>query len=67
MLHCCPCSSTDAQKTGVAQEAAKVTTSKLRQMTSQEAQLILGVDKNAPWGDVVKVRGDGCCSVFGVH
>ena len=29
-------------------------------MTSQEAQLILGVDKNAPWGDVVKVRGDSC-------
>lgn len=44
----------NAQKTGVAQEAIKTTTSKARQMTAQEAQMILGVDKNAPWGDVVK-------------
>ncbi len=26
-------------------------------MAVQEAQMILGVEQNAPWGDVVKVRG----------
>jgi hypothetical protein len=45
----------DAQKTGVAQEAVKTATGKLGQMTVQEAQMILGVEKGAPWGEVVKV------------
>lgn len=46
---------TDAQKTGVAQETVKNATSKVASgMSVQEAQLILGVDQNAPWGDVVK-------------
>ncbi len=47
---------TDAQKTGVAQEAVKTATGKVGQMSPQEAQLILGVDKDASWGDVVTVR-----------
>ena len=45
----------DAQKTGVAQEAVKSATGKIGQMTSQEAKLILGIDKDLPWGEVVKV------------
>jgi import inner membrane translocase subunit TIM16 len=44
----------NAQKTGVAQEAVKTATGKLGQMTVQEAQMILGVEKGAPWGEVVK-------------
>ncbi len=36
----------------------KAAQGKIGQMTVQEAQMILGVDKNAPWGEVVKVRED---------
>ena len=49
----------DAQKTGVAQEAVKTATGKIGQMSAQEAQMILGVDKGLPWGEVVKVRQGG--------
>ena len=51
--------SSDAQKTGVAQEAVKSATGKIGQMTSQEAKLILGIEKDLPWGEVVKVS-EGC-------
>lgn len=52
--------SADAQKSGVANEAAQAAkqgASKIAgQMSLQEAQMILGVENNAPWGEVVKVR-----------
>lgn len=47
----------NAQKTGVAQEAASAAgqaVSKAGQMTVQEAQLILGVDASASWGELVR-------------
>ncbi len=49
------CSSTDAHKTGVAQEVTKAATTKLKGMTTHEAQLILGVKEGAPWPEVVQV------------
>ncbi|GFR42814.1 hypothetical protein Agub_g3704 [Astrephomene gubernaculifera] len=47
----------NAQKSGVASEAAQAGASAVKKtgtMALQEAQLILGVEQNAPWGDVVK-------------
>ncbi|GIL59230.1 hypothetical protein Vafri_13914 [Volvox africanus] len=47
----------NAQKSGVASEAAQAGATAARktgQMALQEAHMILGVDPNAPWGDVVK-------------
>mmetsp|Transcript_20494 Transcript_20494/g.51938 ORF Transcript_20494/g.51938 Transcript_20494/m.51938 type:complete len:137 (-) Transcript_20494:587-997(-) len=48
----------NAHKTGVASEAAQKATQAASKITSsmslQEAQLILGVEQAAPWGDVVK-------------
>mmetsp|Transcript_33813 Transcript_33813/g.74976 ORF Transcript_33813/g.74976 Transcript_33813/m.74976 type:complete len:130 (+) Transcript_33813:292-681(+) len=43
----------NAQKTGVASEAVKNVAAKSG-MSLQEAQLILGVEANASWGEVVK-------------
>ncbi|GIL84062.1 hypothetical protein Vretimale_11040 [Volvox reticuliferus] len=47
----------NAQKSGVASEAAQAGATAARkagQMALQEAHMILGVDANAPWGEVVK-------------
>lgn len=47
----------NAQKSGVAQEAAQAGATAVKKagtMAVQEAQMILGVEQNAPWGDVVK-------------
>ncbi|EFJ47963.1 hypothetical protein VOLCADRAFT_117741, partial [Volvox carteri f. nagariensis] len=47
----------NAQKSGVASEAAQAgatAAKKAGQMAIQEAHMILGVDANAPWGEVVK-------------
>jgi import inner membrane translocase subunit TIM16 len=44
----------DAQKSGVAQETVKSTNGKIGQMSPQEAQMVLGIEKDASWGEVVK-------------
>lgn len=51
-----PSSSTDAHKTGVAQEAAKGAAAKVAKgLSAQEARQILHVDPQASWVDVTKV------------
>lgn len=43
----------NAQKSGVAQEGVKAA-GRAAGLSIQEAQMILGVENTAPWGDVVK-------------
>lgn len=43
----------NAQKTGVAQEGLKAASSRAK-MSVQEAKLVLGVEANASWADVLK-------------
>ena len=47
-----PC--TDAQRQGVTQESLKAAT-RVRQMTVEEAEKILGIDKNMNYEEVLRV------------